>query len=247
MPGFFQVLLYQCRRILPDAVLCRQQLCPTVRGKAMRNEHTPIAVEGYPFIAAAAFLTLVSALLFWKLLAVVGLCLTGFIAYFFRNPERIPPEDEHAVLAPADGKVIFVGTVRDERLDTEVLKISIFMSVFNVHVNRAPVSGRVVDLFYTRGKFLDVRDDRATFENEQMGMLVETDDGVKLKVVQVAGLIARRIVCYPKKGELLIRGERYGLIRFGSRLDIYLPQSTDLRISMGSATVAGETVLGYLP
>jgi phosphatidylserine decarboxylase len=213
----------------------------------MRNDTTPIAVEGYPFIAAAAFLTLVSALLLWKVLAVVGLCLTGFITYFFRNPERIPPEDEHAVLAPADGKVIFIGTLHDERVDAEVLKISIFMSVFNVHVNRAPVSGRVVDLSYTRGKFLDVRDERATFENEQLGMMVETDNGVMLRVVQVAGLIARRIICYPKKGERLTRGERYGLIRFGSRLDIYLPKSTDLRVSMGDATVAGETVLGYLP
>jgi phosphatidylserine decarboxylase len=213
----------------------------------MRNENTPFAVEGYPFIVAAAFLTLVSALLFWKLLAVIGLCLTCFIAYFFRNPERVTPEDENSVIAPADGRVIFVGTVRDERLAADVKKISIFMSVFNVHVNRAPVSGRVVDLFYTRGKFLDVRDERATFENEQLGMLVETDAGVKLKVVQVAGLIARRIICYPKKGERLTRGERYGLIRFGSRLDIYLPQSTDLRVSVGDVTVAGETVLGYLP
>jgi phosphatidylserine decarboxylase len=213
----------------------------------MRNENTPIAVEGYPFIAGAAFLTVVSALLFWKFLAVLGLCITCFIAYFFRNPLRIPPPDEHAVLAPADGKVIYVGTVRDEQLAAEALKISIFMSVFNVHVNRAPVSGLVVDLFYSRGKFLDVRDERATFENEQLGMLLETDDGVRLKVVQVAGLLARRIVCYPKKGERLVRGERYGLIRFGSRLDIYLPQSTDLRVSVGDATVAGETVLGCLP
>ena len=211
----------------------------------MRNENTPIAVEGYPFIIAAAFVTIICALL-WKPLALIGLCLTCFIVFFFRNPERITPADERAVVAPADGKVIFVGSVPDERLG-EVKKISIFMSVFNVHVNRAPVSGRVVDLVPTRGKFLDVRDERATFENEQLAMLVETDGGVPLKVVQVAGLVARRIVCYPKQGDRLIRGERYGLIRFGSRLDIYLPQSAELKIALGDATVAGETVLGYLP
>ena len=213
----------------------------------MRNENTPIAVEGYPFITAAAFVTIVCALLSWKVLAVIGLCITCFVAYFFRNPERLVPDDEHAVLAPADGKVIYLGPVREERLNAEMLKISIFMSVFNVHINRFPISGRVVDLYYARGKFYDVRDSRATFENEQMGMLVETDSGVKIKVVQVAGLIARRIVCYPHIGDRLVRGERYGLIRFGSRLDIYLPKSSDLRVSMGDTAVAGETVLGYVP
>ncbi|HLO25547.1 MAG TPA: phosphatidylserine decarboxylase family protein [Geobacteraceae bacterium] len=213
----------------------------------MRNENTPIAVEGYPFIALAGFVTVVLALLSWKLLAVLGLCATLFCAYFFRNPERIVPEDGNAVLAPADGKVIFIGNVPEERLHGETVKISIFMSVFNVHINRAPVSGKVFDLFYKRGKFLDVRDSRATFENEQSGMLIETAGGVKLMVVQVAGLIARRIVCYAQKGDDLVRGERYGLIRFGSRLDVYLPRSTDLRVSVGDKTVAGETILGYLP
>ena len=213
----------------------------------MRNKNTPIAVEGYPFIAVAGFVTIVFALLAWKLLAVLGLCLTLFCTYFFRNPERIAPEDAHGVLAPADGKIIYIGNVQEERLDAEMVKISIFMSVFNVHINRVPVSGRVVDTFYKRGKFLDVRDSQATFENEQSGMLIETAGGVKIMVVQVAGLIARRIVCYAEKGDELVRGERYGLIRFGSRLDVYLPKSTDLRVSMGDKTVAGETILGLLP
>jgi phosphatidylserine decarboxylase len=213
----------------------------------MRNENTPIAMEGYPFIAVAGFVTIVFAILSWKLLAVIGLCATLFCAYFFRNPERIIPEEEHAVLAPADGKVIYLGPAHGERLDAETVKISIFMSVFNVHINRAPVSGRITDTFYQKGKFLDVRDDRATFENEQSGLIVETAGGAKVMVVQVAGLIARRIVCYPVKGDLLVRGNRYGLIRFGSRLDIYLPKSTDLRVAIGDKTVAGETILGYLP
>ena len=212
----------------------------------MRNENSLIAVEGYPFIAVAGFVTLVFALLSWKCMAVIGLCATLFCTYFFRNPERVVPEDERAVLAPADGKIIYIGPVREERLDAEVLKISIFMSVFNVHINRAPLSGRVIDTFYTRGKFLDVRDERATFENEQSGLLVEAAGGAKLMVVQVAGLIARRIVCYAAKGDTLVRGKRYGLIRFGSRLDVYLPKSTELRVAMGDKTVAGETVLGIL-
>jgi phosphatidylserine decarboxylase len=129
----------------------------------------------------------------------------------------------------------------------EMTKVSIFMSVFNVHVNRAPLSGRVVDGFYIKGKFLDVRHERATFENEQNGLILETARGIRIVVVQVAGLIARRIVCYAKKGDGVRRGERYGLIRFGSRLDVYLPKNTELRVALGDKTVAGETVLGYLP
>ncbi|KAF0215679.1 MAG: phosphatidylserine [Geobacteraceae bacterium] len=213
----------------------------------MRNENTPIAVEGYPFIAVAAFITLVFALLSWKILAVFAFIVTLFIIFFFRNPDRIVPEDENAVVAPADGVVIYLGNALEDHLGEEMIKISIFMSVFNVHVNRAPVSGRVVDSFYIRGKFLDVRDERATFENEQSGLILETARGLKIAVVQVAGLIARRIVCYAKKGDEVKRGERYGLIRFGSRLDVYLPKSAQLRVAMGDKTVAGETVLGILP
>ena len=212
----------------------------------MRNRKTPLAVEGYPFVAVAAFITVVSALLAWKLLAVVGLCATLFIAFFFRNPERIPPEDARAVLAPADGVVIYLGDAHEEHLGADMLKISIFMSVFNVHINRVPISGRVVDTFYKKGKFLDVRHEKATFENEQSGMVMEAEGGARLVVVQVAGLIARRIVCYAEKGDLLTRGARYGLIRFGSRLDVYLPKGTEPRVAVGTKTVAGETILGIL-
>lgn len=212
----------------------------------MRNEHTPIAVEGFPFIAVAGAVTVLFVLLAWKIPAGIGLSVTLFCAYFFRNPKRIAPADEQAVLAPADGVIVFLGPVHEERLGAEVQKISIFMSVFNVHVNRAPISGRILDRFYKKGKFLDVRDERATFENEQSGLLVETAGGNRIMVVQVAGLIARRIVCYPGKGDLLERGKRYGLIRFGSRLDVYLPKSTVLNVNMGDKTVAGETILGYL-
>ena len=212
----------------------------------MRNQNTPIAMEGYPFIAGAAGITIIFAVLGLKVLFVVGLCVTLFIAFFFRNPARNVPGDEHAVVAPADGVVIYMGEANEEHVGMQMLKISIFMSVFNVHVNRSPVSGRVVDMFYKKGKFLDVRDARATFENEQSGMVVETDGGKQMVIVQVAGLIARRIVCYPKPGDRLTRGARYGLIRFGSRLDVYLPKEADLRVAMGDVTVAGETILGFL-
>jgi phosphatidylserine decarboxylase len=121
------------------------------------------------------------------------------------------------------------------------------MSVFNVHINRVPITSRVLENFYIPGKFLDVRDERATFENEQSGLILETAQGMKLVVVQVAGLIARRIVCYAGKGDSLVRGRRYGLIRFGSRLDVYLPRETEVKVRMGEKTVAGETVLGVLP
>ncbi|AJY68156.1 phosphatidylserine decarboxylase [Geobacter sulfurreducens] len=218
----------------------------------MRNENTPIAVEGYPFIVIAGVLTLILAAVSWHAPVVWAgtaffLTVTLFVAFFFRNPERITPGNENAVVAPADGVVIYLGPAREEHLGVETTKISIFMSVFNVHINRAPVSGTVLDTFYVKGKFLDVRDDRATFENEQAGLVIETARGLRLAVVQVAGLIARRIVCYAGKGDRLTRGGRYGLIRFGSRLDIYLPTTTEVKVALGEKTVAGETVLGILP
>ena len=219
----------------------------------MRNTNAPIAVEGYPFIAGFLALSVVLALfgvyLHPGFLFPAGLLtvLALFSVFFFRNPERNTPDNENAVIAPADGLVIFSGRVVEPHTSTEMEKVSIFMSVFNVHVNRAPVSGRVVDSFYTKGKFYDVRDERATFENEQQGLVLEPAPGQRLVVVQVAGLIARRIVCYAKVGDLLTRGRRYGLIRFGSRLDVYFPLGTVIKVAMGQKTVAGETVLGILP
>jgi phosphatidylserine decarboxylase len=206
----------------------------------------PVAIEGLPFIALATLITIILAAFSLVPLALASFFLTSFIIYFFRNPERIVPDDSHAVVAPADGKIVFVGNAHESHTGTEMLKISIFMSVFNVHVNRVPFSGSVLDTFYKHGKFLDARDDKATFENEQSGIILELEKGLKIVVVQVAGLIARRIVSYPVKGDSLLRGERYGLIRFGSRLDVYLPKDVDLKVALGDKTVAGETVLGYL-
>lgn len=213
----------------------------------MRNQNQPVATEGYPFIALFAFITLVFALLQWSFPTLLALFLTLFTVYFFRNPERCDPAEEDAVVAPADGKVIFVGNVLEDRyFQSEAVKVSIFMSVFNVHVNRAPTSGKVVDMFYNKGEFFNAALDKASLQNEQAGILMETEGGSKLLFVQIAGLIARRIVTYPVVGDLLKRGMRYGLIRFGSRVDVYFPSGTEVLVRVGERTVAGESVLAYL-
>lgn len=214
----------------------------------MRNQNQPVASEGYPFIALFAFITLVFAMLDWSFVTLVMLALTLFTVYFFRNPERSIPTEAQAVIAPADGKIVFVGEVVEERcLKGPALKVSIFMSVFNVHVNRVPCAGKVIDRYYRGGAFLNAALDKASDQNEQAGLLIETENGHKLLFVQIAGLVARRIVTYPVVGDLLRRGERYGLIRFGSRVDVYLPRESKLAVQVGDRTVGGETILGYLP
>jgi phosphatidylserine decarboxylase len=212
-----------------------------------------IAREGYPYIAYSAGLTALLTLCAWKLHsavlsapAAISFLLTLFVVSFFRNPERTPPGNEKSVVAPADGTVIVVERVPETPLGTEALKISIFMSVFNVHVNRAPLGGTVVDIAYHPGRFLDARDGRASSENERNGVVLETAAGVRIAFVQIAGLIARRIICYPRVGDAVERGKRYGLIRFGSRVDVYLPVDVEPLVKLGDKTVAGETVLGRL-
>lgn len=210
-------------------------------------------MEGLPFIAGFGGGALLLYLLAeWTHLPVLtglsfaALFLAVFSAYFFRNPHRSVPKGSDGVIAPADGVVIFLGDAVAEHLNAEMTKVSIFMSVFNVHINRAPVTGRIIDNFYVHGKFLDVRDERATFENERNGLVIETLKGVRIVVVQVAGLIARRIVCYPIVGEMVLQGNRYGLIRFGSRLDVYMPKGSEIKVKLGEKTIAGETILGIL-
>jgi phosphatidylserine decarboxylase len=214
----------------------------------MKNQHQPVAVEGYPFIGLFAFVALFCAAVGWYCLATIGLGLTAFTVYFFRNPDRFPPENEKAIVAPADGKIIFVGKVPEDRYfdGQQVTKISIFMNVFNVHVNWVPITSKVLHQFYNKGRFFNASLDKSSFENEQSGMLLETESGVKILCVQIAGLIARRIVAYPETGDLLVRGQRYGLIRFGSRVDLYLPEGVEINAKLGTKTVAGETVLGTL-
>ena len=214
----------------------------------MQNQNKPVAVEGYPFIGLFGFVTLVFAMIGWGFLTFLALLLTLFTIYFFRNPERVVPEGENLVVAPADGKVIFVGDIEESRYFQErVTKVSIFMNVFNVHVNRAPCSGKVVEMYYQKGEFLNASLDKAAKCNEQGGILLEAENGSRILFVQIAGLVARRIVTYPVVGDLLQRGMRYGLIRFGSRVDIYFPKGSEVTITLGEKTVAGETVLGTLP
>jgi phosphatidylserine decarboxylase len=212
----------------------------------MRNHNQPVVSEGYPFIGLFAFVTLVFALLGWGVLTLVLLALTLFTVFFFRNPERFVSAEDSAVVSPADGKVVFVGKVFEERyFQAEAIKVSIFMSVFDVHVNRAPCSGTVVDMFYNKGEFFNASLDKASLQNEQAGMLLEHPSGHRLLCVQIAGLIARRIVTYPVVGNVLERGARYGLIRFGSRVDVYFPEDSDVLTKVGDRVKAGETLLGY--
>lgn len=217
------------------------------------NKSTLFAREGYPFIAYSVGLTALLSVASWRLCsailfipAAISLLLTLFVLYFFRNPERTPPSDPKAIIAPADGTVIVVAQVPETPLGTEALKISIFMSVFNVHVNRTPFDGKVIDTFHHHGKFFDARDGRASFENERNGIVLVIAGGIRIAFVQIAGLIARRIISYPRIGDLLTRGERYGLIRFGSRVDVYLPTEVIPLVKIGDTTVAGETVLGRI-
>lgn len=214
----------------------------------MKNQHQPVAVEGYPFIGLFAFFALFCAAVDWNCLAIINLGLTLFTIYFFRNPERSSHADEKTLVAPADGKIIFVGKVPEDRYfgGQEVTKISIFMNVFNVHVNWVPINSKVLDRFYNKGQFFNASLDKASLENEQSGLFLETESGVKFLCVQIAGLIARRIVSYPNEGDQLVRGERYGLIRFGSRVDLYLPEGFEVSASLGDKTVAGESILGRL-
>lgn len=214
------------------------------------HNSSPFAKEGYPFIIMSAGATLLLAVLTWyapsiPVYIVTGcaVVITAFIMYFFRNPERQPPADVAAIVAPADGTVVVSEVVPDTPLGYPALKISIFMSVFNVHVNRVPCDGVVEDSRYHQGRFLDARHGLASSENERNCLVMKADGGFRLAVVQIAGLIARRIVSYPQVGDRLQRGKRYGLIRFGSRLDVYLPAEFTPLVKCGDTTVAGETVL----
>ncbi len=214
----------------------------------MISPQIPIAKEGYPFIAFSAFVTLILAVLGYDLLALPALALTTFIFCFFRDPERIGPISEDALISPADGKVILIEKIIDDQyLLGQVYKISIFMNVFNVHVNRVPVSGTVEKILYTPGKFYSADSDRGALHNEHCATILQSSRGHRLAFVQVAGLIARRIVCWLEVDDKVRRGQRFGLIRFGSRVDLYIPTQTQLEIAVGQKVRAGETVLGYLP
>ncbi|MBV5316692.1 MAG: phosphatidylserine decarboxylase family protein [Desulfobulbaceae bacterium] len=213
----------------------------------MQKTEVPMACEGYPFILFSGFTTLILSLLGLPIPALFGLLLTGFVTYFFRDPSRVLPEEVGAFVSPADGKVIVVREIDDDRyLQQRVQKISIFMNVFNVHVNRIPLAGTVERVVLSPGKFYAADKDKAVLHNESCAVTLTTPDQQRYTVVQIAGLIARRIVCRVEKGDQVVTGQRFGLIRFGSRLDLYLPLSARILVSEGQVVTAGETVLGIL-
>jgi phosphatidylserine decarboxylase len=209
-----------------------------------KARHIPVAREGIPYILAAAFATLVTAILGAAFLAVLLLVVTVFVWHFFRDPERVIPASTQHVLSPADGKVIVVEKVEGTKfLQMPCMKISIFMSVFNVHVNRIPCSGVVQAVAYQKGAFLAANLAKASVENEQNWTWIQADSGHDVVMTQVAGLIARRIICWPRDGDRVEQGERFGMIRFGSRMDVYVPVNAEIKVSVGDRAYGGETVL----
>lgn len=211
----------------------------------IRNTLVPVRREGWPFIAAFAAVAVVlgffSTSLFW-----IGAILTAWCAYFFRDPERVTPIDDRLVISSADGVVSAVGPAVPPRelglSTTEMLRISVFMNVFSCHVNRSPVRGRIATIEHRAGKFLNAELDKASVENERNGLVIDSPNG-RIGVVQVAGLVARRILCWADRGNDIAAGERFGLIRFGSRVDIYLPAGFVAKVAVGQTAVAGESIL----
>ncbi len=207
----------------------------------------PIAVEGLTSVLIGLGITLLFYTLQLVPLAVFSGVLTFFVVWFFRNPNRTGSQKEGAVLSPADGEIISIDLVSEERfLEDKAVKISIFMNVFNVHVNRAPYSGKVTRVAWQPGKFFAANAEKASLENEQNAILLETSGGKKILFIQIAGLIARRIICYVKEQDQLVKGERCGIIKFGSRVDLYLPQDTKILVKVKQKVAGGETTIGVL-
>jgi phosphatidylserine decarboxylase len=213
----------------------------------MLTPKIPVAKEGYPFIGFAAFITLIFAIFQCSFATALMAGVTTFVLAFFRDPERFTPGDENSLVSPADGKIIIADQVDDKNFTGQkVHRISIFMNVFNVHVNRIPFGGKVEKILYKPGKFYSADSVKGGLENEYCCTLISTEKGQKIAFVQVAGLIARRIICWLEPGDSVVKGRRFGLIRFGSRVDLYLPLETEILVKVGDKMKAGETVLGHL-
>ena len=210
--------------------------------------------EGRKFAVGAGFLTLMAFFLGWEFITVVLLALTVWVAAFFRDPVRTTPRGDRLVVAPADGLITLISKVPpppelrgpDGLEDGEYTRVSIFMSVFDVHINRSPISGRVKRVAYVPGKFLNADLDKASEDNERQHFLVEGADGTRIGFTQIAGLVARRILAFVREGDEVQSGQRIGLIRFGSRVDVYLPAGTGPRVLLGQRAIAGETVIGEI-
>lgn len=209
----------------------------------MHEPSVGIAREGWPFIGLAAFTAFIAAMLDWWAPALISWLLCVFSVYFFRDPERVIAQGEGIAVSPADGRVVSVTTRKEPFTGEEVECISIFMNVFNVHVNRAPVACQVKAIDYFEGKFINASLDKASEDNERCAWLLKGDEGLTWVLVQIAGLIARRIVCRAEPGDRLERGQRLGLIRFGSRVDLYLPRGYSPAITLGAKVTAGQTVI----
>ena len=219
------------------------------KGSLLDNVLVPIAREGWPFIAIFGLISLIFYFVYAPL-GWIGLVLTLWCVYFFRNPDRVTPEREGLIISPADGIVQMIAEVSPpEELDMgsePVVRVSVFMNVFDCHVNRIPCDGRIGKLVYVPGQFLNASLDKASEENERQMVRIDLESGAFVGAVQIAGLVARRIVCYLEEDQIVLAGERFGLIRFGSRVDIYLPHGAVSHAVIGQKCVSGETVLADL-
>ncbi len=213
----------------------------------MTQEPSPVVRERLPFLIGVTLLTAAVAFLkiVWLTVVVAAVAVQTF--WFFRDPDRIIPAGEGLIVSPADGKIIELSEAKEERfLKDRAIKVSIFLNLFDVHVNRIPCSGRIRGIHYQPGTFLAANKDLASTENEQNALLLETPSGAKLVFVQVAGLVARRIICWVKEGDGVERGFRFGMIRFGSRTDLFLPLGTEIKVRLGQKVKGGSSIIGVL-
>jgi phosphatidylserine decarboxylase len=212
----------------------------------MKQNKWPVAKEGFLFLIPSLILTVLFGMIGWKIITGLGVLSTVFIGFFFRNPKRRIPSLQNIILSPADGRILYVGEcVEDRFLKERVLKVSIFMSLFDVHLNRAPAPGKVIERSYHPGQFLVANVEKSSLLNEQNALILETEDRFKILLIQIAGFVARRIVCYAKAGDSLKMGEIFGLIRFGSRVDLYLPPEIKPIVRVGQHVKGGESIIGY--
>lgn len=217
---------------------------------ALKRVVVPVNKEGYFIIGVACIITLLLFMI-WDFLGFIGLILTGFIVYFFRDPERVSPDDKNAILSVADGVVDVIQEVEAPKelgLDSSKTynRVSVFLNTFNVHVQRIPMSGKIEKLEYIEGKYLNITNDKYHEDNERQLCLMKTTQGFEIIFVQIAGMVARRIVCNLKEGQEVKAGERYGCIKFGSRVDLYLPKDVEIKVKVGQTMIAGETVIGLV-
>ena len=206
----------------------------------------PIAKDGYMFITPLIFCTWGVCALSWFWAAGFFGGLLLFVTWFFRDPERVIPEDPNAIVSPGDGRIVEIVPEKDPLLEKDgYTRISVFLNVFNVHINRVPIAGKIQAYRYNKGKFLNASSHKASMDNEQSAILLNNGH-VTILVKQIAGLIARRIVCWAKEGDEFQRGQRYGLIRFGSRMDVFVPEGTEIKVAIGDIVSGGSSIIGYL-